>query len=98
MRLCVCIAADFELIPITATSFRYKSGISATVHFDPRDDGRVEAARIVFPDGGYERFARWIDTVGPAVAGELSRVTVDLTANRVIAHSRAIPPRASTCV
>jgi C-terminal processing protease CtpA/Prc len=50
--------AEMELVPITSTSFRYKSGVSATVHFDLRDDGTVEAARIVFPDGGYERFAR----------------------------------------
>jgi C-terminal processing protease CtpA/Prc len=49
---------ELELLPITATSFRYKSGISATVEFDVGSDGQIEAARIVFPDGGFERFAR----------------------------------------
>lgn len=50
--------AELELISITATSFRYKSGISATVQFDLHADGTVEAARIIFADGGFERFAR----------------------------------------
>ena len=49
---------EMELIPVTATSFRYKSGVSATVNFDLRADGSVEAARIVFSDGTFERFTR----------------------------------------